>query len=319
MNRLSSFRNLLPGLLPGLLLGLLLQPGALAWAAAAMLAWVNDQTISSEEFLDRGRSVVPESGTLLSEAQKRKLLDDLISEELLHQQAVKGGYADHPMVRKTMVNMMLRELVYQEIKDEEVSVQEQRAWFQVHRAEFTLPEKRQVSLLQIGMGERSEAEARKLAEKLQRQLAKDPTQFAAVVQENSDAAHRRRGGDVGYVILGGRAPISAELVAAAFALEAGKVSEVIQTPEGFNVLLVTEIRPAEERTFEQVQGQVLRAVKSERTQARYAAYVERLKAEAKIREDANLLRAIQVPGSSGPPPAEEAEGEDAPAQLRPRR
>lgn len=263
--------------------------GPVAWAASAVLARVGGEVISAEELVERGRGMNPEAGALLSEGQKEALLDRMIAEELIYREALKQGYAEHPMVRRTMVDTLLKEKVYAEIAAQEISEAEQQSYYDAHRAEFTIPERREVRVLRVG--------TKKLANDLRRQIEKDPKQFGPLARQSSEDPSKKKGGDLGYLMAGQRSSLGPDLLAAAFALEPGKVSQVIETPEGgFVLLLVTDVRPPEERTLEESRAMVIRAIRAERRDAALAAYTEQLRKGTQVTEDPAALRALQVPG-----------------------
>ena len=213
----------------------------------------------------------------------------MIAEELIYREALKQGYAEHPMVRRTMVDTLLKEKVYAEIAAQEISEAEQQAYYDAHRAEFTIPERREVRVLRVG--------SKKLANELRRQIEKDAKQFGPLARQNSEDPSKKKGGDLGYLMAGQRSSLGPELLEAAFALAPGKVSQVIETPDGgFVLLLVTDVKPPEERTLEQSRAMVIRAIRGERRDAALAAYTEQLRKGTQVTEDAAALRALQVPG-----------------------
>jgi parvulin-like peptidyl-prolyl isomerase len=65
--------------------------------------------------------------------------------------------------------------------------------------------------------------------------------FAKLAEQHSDDPNSKsRGGDFGYIWKGGDSPF----VKAAFEIEQGKVSDVIEAPYGFHILMVEERRLA---------------------------------------------------------------------------
>ncbi|MBI4616256.1 MAG: peptidylprolyl isomerase [Planctomycetes bacterium] len=81
---------------------------------------------------------------------------------------------------------------------------------------------------------RTKDEARQLAEKLQSELRATPAEFARLAARHSDDPSGPLGGDLGVVREG---DLVAELESAAFALSPGEVSDVVETPCGFHVLM----------------------------------------------------------------------------------
>ena len=76
-----------------------------------------------------------------------------------------------------------------------------------------------------------------------RRLKKDPKSFAMLAQTRSRAPEASTGGAMGVFARGELPP---ELERAAFALDTGETSDVVQSPLGFHVLRVEERVPARE-------------------------------------------------------------------------
>ena len=84
---------------------------------------------------------------------------------------------------------------------------------------------------------RSKEEAKKLADSLHAQLLVDATKFDALAKANSDCTSKSKGGDLGKFKFESMAePFSK----AAFGLEAGAMSGVVETKFGFHVIKRTE-------------------------------------------------------------------------------
>lgn len=80
---------------------------------------------------------------------------------------------------------------------------------------------------------RTKDEARALAAELHAQVVAPNADFAAVARERSEDASAERGGDVGTL---GRGRLAPEYEAAAFALQPGEVSAVVETEYGFHII-----------------------------------------------------------------------------------
>jgi parvulin-like peptidyl-prolyl isomerase len=83
---------------------------------------------------------------------------------------------------------------------------------------------------------RTQDEARKLAEDLHAQVLADPAQFADLARANSSCPSAEKGGDLGEFAFEAMAKPFSE---AAFALEVGGISEVVETEFGYHVILRT--------------------------------------------------------------------------------
>lgn len=82
-------------------------------------------------------------------------------------------------------------------------------------------------------------EAKKLAEEVQAKAQENPDQFADLAQEySSDTQSAQNGGELGFF---GKGMMVAEFEEAAFALQPGEVSGVVETDFGYHIIKVDEI------------------------------------------------------------------------------
>ena len=95
--------------------------------------------------------------------------------------------------------------------------------------------------------------------------------FAELAKEYStDTSTNEDGGDLGYI---SRNEMDEAFEEAAFALEKGAVSEVVQTAEGYHIIKVTNKVPAEEAVFEDVKKEVYADLLESRVSEEYATWV----------------------------------------------
>ncbi len=120
--------------------------------------------------------------------------------------------------------------------------------------------------------------------------------FTAVAQRRSTGPGSREGGDLGFFRRGDMVPEFAE---AAFALQAGQVSEnPVRSPFGWHVIKVEERRRAAAPPFEEV----AQAIRQQLLEAEVQAAVERARAEARV-ERFNLDGSAPRPTDAAEPPA----------------
>lgn len=84
---------------------------------------------------------------------------------------------------------------------------------------------------------RSKEEAFQIAQKLHEQIAPDPKLMAEIAKANSDCPSRERGGELGRFTRGELVP---EFELALFSLAPGQISNVVETPFGYHVILREE-------------------------------------------------------------------------------
>lgn len=247
------------------------------------LATVNKQPVGTVAADPLAARQAPSNGQAFSMDEKKALVGRANDDELLFQAAYEAGLYHDPKVHKILVNLLLRDRIYGQVRNEDFEDEALLAYFNEHQDRFVVPEKVQIKRILITGGDgRTAEQAEALANSLQAKAAADPTLFSALAEEHSSDPYARRGGDMGYVAPEGKPGVPPEVVEAAFATEVGKVSSVFPTAEGFNIVLVANKRERLERTFDQMKGSVLRHVKNER----YQEMTDKLLAE--LREGATI-------------------------------
>jgi peptidyl-prolyl cis-trans isomerase C len=241
------------------------------------------------------------NGPELTLEQREQILDELVSQELLFQEAFSRGLYRAPKVKRAMVQQLLKAQVMSKVKGEDLPEETLRAYYEAHKGEFFVPEKAQVRRIFLRIDEhRDEAKTRELAQDLRKQLQADPARFKELAQEHSDDAYQRRGGDMGYVDRVPDTPHPPELIEKVFTIEVGRVSEPFAAGGGLNIVLVSARRDAVERPYEQVKGSVIRKLKSVRFEDASEAFVKSLEAVTPVlRPTGDALLAVDVDSKTG--------------------
>lgn len=145
-----------------------------------------------------------------------------------------------------------------------------QTYYQQNQARFGQPEQRRVShiLREVApdADQATKDAARAKAQEIADQLRADPEQFEALAAEFSqDPGSSNQGGDLGWISKDTLVP---EVEEAVFQLEPNTISEVIESPFGYHVAVVTQVQPASvkplEQVLEEVQDEILRQMASVR-------------------------------------------------------
>ncbi len=267
------------------------------------IADVDGVPVGSDEFKEAAARKKPEQGDTLSAAEKKEVLDRLVDEKLLYKAALSKGLDKDPKVQKVMVNTLLRQEVYANVRNSDFTDEELQAYYEAHKDEFVVPEKVQIKRILVKVSkERSESEAQAVAQEAYKQLKKDPGSFKDVAAKISEDPYRRRGGDVGFVPRSGKPGLSDAVVEKAFTMSVEQLSEPFLTDEGVNIIYVANKRERVERTFQQMKGSVLRKVKNEKLKEMYESYVAQLRQGAKVSVDEAKLAEMEIKVGSRRPP-----------------
>ena len=142
--------------------------------------------------------------------------------------------------------------------------------------QFSTPEQVQASHILLKTEGKDVEEVRKAAEAVLEKV-KAGGDFAALASQYSeDEASAANGGDLGFF---GRDAMVPEFEQAAFAQEAGQVSDLVQTQYGFHIIKVTDKRAAVVKPLDEVKTQIEDQLKWERAQNQAMRLAESLSAE----------------------------------------
>jgi len=200
---------------------------------------------------------------------------------------VEKWVADHPDRYRTPPRVRVRYAAYLP-KDFAAlaapSENEVKAYYDEHRDDrFTAPEEVRARHILIKLppaaDEKARAAARTKAEDVLAKVKKGGD-FAKLAQDVSeDAGTAGKGGDLGLFSRGHMVPA---FDTAAFALEPGAVSDVVETPFGFHIIkLIARVAP-ERLQFEPTKPRIKEYILKTRRQQHLDEFVSSLRAKAKI-------------------------------------
>jgi len=165
-----------------------------------------------------------------------------------------------------------------------VTPEEAQEFFDNHKADYTVPAKVRARQIVVRLPEDADEKVFEAKQQEARALfeqAKTATDFAALAREKSqDPATAAKGGDLGLVEKG---KLSEDLGQVLFSMKPGDVRGPVRIEQGFAIVKVEERIEAQERTLEEVMGQVMQTLKERK--AVDAVYSEANKAFTAIYED----------------------------------
>lgn len=122
------------------------------------------------------------------------------------------------------------------------------------------------------------AKTREKAEAIRMEV-KGGKDFAAAAKADSTCPSKEQGGDLGFFGKGQMVPAFEQ---AAFALQPGEISDVVETQFGYHIIKLTEKKDAEAPKFEEIKEKIAEFLKGQKTQKAVFDHVTKLRAESKV-------------------------------------
>ncbi len=223
-------------------------------------------------------------GKQMEKQFKQRILDKLISDMLIKQEAEKSGAAPsdkevqqrYDQLKKQFASeaqfndalqkakltpdklkesiaqqLIVQKLMNKLVKNQKVTDKQISDYFKKNKAQFLQPEKFHVVQVLVKANDKA------LAQKIYSQLKGGAT-FAAMAKKYSiDPQSKTRGGDIGFVAVGEVVP---EFGAAMSRLKIGELSQPVKSQFGWHILKVTEKRKPGQRTLKEVKEQIRQTI-----------------------------------------------------------
>jgi len=203
-----------------------------------ILAKVNQRFISMDDF-EAQRSQLSEFKAMDTQSisAKKKLLEDLVFQELVFQQAIDQDFhLSNLNVKQTVVDAFLKQKFKAQIeKINETSIQDY-----YDKNQTSLDRIRASHILIKFDPEDPDTQDKTLAkiQNIQKQIQRDPSRFEALAKKHSQDGSAAKGGDLGYFTKGRMVkPFEDE----AFDLsEPGKISDIVKTQFGYHIIQLNQ-------------------------------------------------------------------------------
>jgi peptidyl-prolyl cis-trans isomerase C len=286
-----------------------------------VLARVNGENVQKTELdmavktlEDRAQSAVPPEQR---DTVYRQVLDRIISFKLLVQEAKARKVAAPPWEVDTQIDSIKKQFpsedaFQQMLKSRGVTLEKLRAettdsaavnqmlktelegtitvtepevktFYDQNKARFRQEDSVHASHIMIRAEQQADpatkAKAKAQAEDLLKQLKKGAA-FADLAKKFSqDPGSAPNGGDLGFFSKGQMAPA---FEAAAFALQVGQTSAVVETPYGYHIIKVAEAKPGRDLNYDEVKAQIEDYLKQQLRDKKTQEFVDKLKAKGKV-------------------------------------
>ncbi len=241
------------------------------------------------EFLSK----VIDDKLILSQAKRKQVIvkdsevDEMMSEvrnKFPAREAFLKAIEDQGLTEKKLWNrfhdqLMTQKLVNFEVKSKvSVSPGEVNEYYKAHSQEFVQGDRVQLQHILIRASTHSGEEAKSLAESLAAQI-KAGKFFEELAKAYSEGSEAKEGGQMGWVEKG---QLLGEIDEKVFSLEAGQVTEPIQSSLGYHIFKALERKQFSIKPLSDVRGQIQDVLFKEKLKTRLESWMQSLKKNAYI-------------------------------------
>lgn len=140
-------------------------------------------------------------------------------------------------------------------KNIQASEDDIKTFYEQNLQRFSTPEERRASHILIAVnGEKSDADAKKEADEIYKQLQADPSKFAQLAKSKSaDPGSARQGGDLGFFQKGMMVP---EFDNAVFSGKKGDLVAPVKTQFGYHIIKIVDVKPAQAKPLKEVRAEI---------------------------------------------------------------
>ena len=286
-----------------------------------IVAEIDDDTITVAEFTEEYFPLVEGYSTPSSDQEqealknlKEALLDQLIEKRLILHEAPKmgitvsddeveealasikrgfpeGGFEE--VVKDEASLLQWKERLHQRLLIEKVinrvsqitspiDEKTMMQYYEKHREQFVVTE--QVRVRQIVVKDRKDAES--MLSKLKR-----GNPFDELARKYSSGPEAKEGGDLGFFGQG-EMPEEFDVV---FSLQAGEISDIVQSPYGYHIFQVVAKVKRSESGFTEVKDQIRQLIVRKEEEKAFQDWLKMVKKRANIRVNQNALEEIELP------------------------
>ena len=281
------------------------------------VAHVGDEVITADEFKHRIDEQSPflraRYGTL---ERKKELLEALIRNELLAQEAQREGLDKSPAVRDATKRAMIQELIKKQLDEKmsgaDIAESELKAFYDAHLDDYVKPERARVYHIFLPAKEPKEkaqakARAAALLKDIQAREKKGEVNAfqATAIKESKDLLSAPMGGDLRFLSKDELIKShGADLANAAFDLKApGDVAGPLETSAGIELVKLQVKTVSLNRSLEESKETVRGRMARERRSKQYDDFVKKLRDGGKVSIDEAELAKVSAEAAQPVPVA----------------
>ncbi len=272
--------------------------------ARQVLARVGDRAITAADLQRQIDQTAPLLRARYAGAERRReLLESLVRNELLAQEAARRHLEQALPVREQLDRAMVQELLRTEFEAHPAAASdaEARKYYDEHLQEFVRPEMARVAHLFLVADARSRGQVKAEAERLRRELDErqrrgDASAFATATRERSnDPATRGSGGSLRLMTRDElAAAVGVEAAQAAFSLQPGEIAGPFATERGFELVRLEVKTAGADRPFSEARESIRAQIARQAQSRAYEELLKRIREKTRVHVDEAALAAAPL-------------------------
>jgi peptidyl-prolyl cis-trans isomerase C len=243
-----------------------------------------DDTVITDSDVAKRIELLPQQNK--ARINREKMLNRMIDEDLITREAQRLNLhdtEDYKLKVETFKRELLMELYLKQYLEGKNTQENQKKFYEENKQKYSTPELVRISMIRT----KSEEEAKDIVKR-----ARAGEDFAELARKYSKGPAADKGGDYGYRA---RQALRKEIADVAFSMKPGDISDPIKTPEGYQIVKVTEHRKAGIATFEEAKARVA----SEYAKKLLDEKISELRKSAKIQFYPDAIRDLKIEREKG--------------------
>ncbi|SDK83328.1 peptidylprolyl isomerase [Natronincola ferrireducens] len=241
-----------------------------------ILAVVGDREITEADLQLLMRGIDPQrAAQFQSEEGKKRLLEELINQELFYLDALDNGLDKDETFQKELKKVeesfLKQYAINKLVKTVALDEKELGEYYESHKDHFKNPATAKASHILVD----SEEEAEAIIKELEGGLS-----FEEAAEKYSKCPSKAQGGNLGAFPRGQMVP---EFEEAVFSMEKNEISKPVKTQFGHHIIKVFEQNPEEMKSFEDVKGQLAQQLLGQKQHDLYSNRVNELKGKYEVK------------------------------------
>ncbi len=195
--------------------------------------------------------------------------EDFLDDVTVDEAEFTKWYQENGATYKSEPKIRTKYLLFKYADDTDKVVLDEGAVLAKYEAEkeqglYEIPEKRHARHILFKVAKQDDSELKEEVRKKAAQileLARQGEDFVTLAQEHSEGPTKSKGGDLGFF---GRGQMVKSFDEAVFSMSEGQISEIVESPFGYHIIKLEEIKPKLSRSFEAVSNEVASRLKKEK-------------------------------------------------------